>query len=652
MFVATVWKCGFSCSIRVFPSLIRQGRFTTPSYHRALHRTSWLGVKKHVENENDYASSVLHRSLAQIPAEEFRLKTTIHSSNPPIDVDNFVESSKCAEKTPEKQLELLDGFVALVSRGSTPVDDSRFAGFVESFAESVRSFDETHIELALKLLTKLDEIKTPYEPNYVDLWMALDGECLKRVTDWDTERLLHFADLWYPLRLAKQGKFVNKALWKISNRLRKLAPRTLVKTVFYINLTRVPMENMMDIEVNFAQNFDSFSIDDVAVLCMGFFKTETPIRSTELLDKIYQTTIRHVATVEDIALTAILKLLRYSSRIPSVPSMEALLAALVPRIPSLSTFACLHVALLGSDIHLCHSPTLEPVVAKFADNLSELRLKDLERIAFVLAHNNTAFVSGKDSLLCARILEDLPNRITEIVTYPRCYISLLYFLAIRNVYNVDYITTAFDKQFLKLAYKKNLPGAGREAVSLDAYASINLRDRYDGNRFPANAFQIVCKLTQDYLPNPKYRLTKSDRMLLDIQRTFGELKPGSTQCRIVHLLPHYQRPDILFCWDALSKRLLDVNELLPEQSTHEIMTREAVLKERSKEKHLRLVAIVVGSWNCYVRNVKRRTGGYAMKLEQLRRLGYEIVEIPWYEWPVYSQDDMLKYLKAKLVAYR
>lgn len=66
---------------------------------------------------------------------------------------------------------------------------------------------------------------------------------------------------------------------------------------------------------------------------------------------------------------------------------------------------------------------------------------------------------------------------------------------------------------------------------------------------------------------------------------------------------------------------------------------------------MRLVAIVVGSWNCYVRDERRRTGGYEMKLEQLRKLHYDTVEIPWYEWPYYSQDDMRKYLEAKLSPY-
>ncbi|XP_058055754.1 uncharacterized protein LOC131207160 [Anopheles bellator] len=630
-----MFRAGMLQLCRVVPRFVLSRNLPKCTLDRTLHVSARQSVKKFLDSENDYASAFLHRGERQCEI----------CDESAVDMGGFVRNSMLDNPDPERLLKLLGCFVVLVNRDDIPVDDERFADFVKAFVNGVPDFADNQLAQALKLLSRLEDITSIYDTNYLNLWTSLDGQCLARIAEWDTDKLLQFADLWYPLRLTKQGKYVNKALWKISNRLRKLPPQTLVKTVFYINLTRVPMENMMDIEINFGQNFGAFSIDDVAVLCMGFFKTETPIRGQELLEKIYDVTIRNVASVEDIPLTAILKLLRYSSRIPSVASMEALLTALVPQIPRLSTLACLHVALLGTDIHVCHNASLEMVVDKFNNNLPSLRLKDMERIAFVLAHNNTSFATKEDTLLCHGILEQLPDRIAEIVTYPRCYIALLHFLTLRNVYNMDYISAAFEKQFLRLAYNKNIPGAGREAVSLDAFVAISLRAQYGGNRFPAGAFKIVCKLTQDYLPNPKYRLTKSDRMLLDIQRTFCELR---SHCRIMHLLPHFQRPDILFCWDSQAKRVLDLSDI---EISHEIMTREMVLKDRHGDSNIRLVAIVVGSWNCYVRDVKRRTGGYAMKLKQLRTLGYEVVEIPWYEWPVYSRDDMLKYLKGKLSSF-
>ncbi|XP_040172618.1 uncharacterized protein LOC120905680 [Anopheles arabiensis] len=622
-------------------------RTSCPPRTRRLHLGAAVAVKKYTDTENDYALSVLRN----VPT----VKELAPATGPLLEWEGLDEVLPVAERwcgtDPERVLLLLRHTVERVQRATEAqpftLEDAGLAGFVEAFVRTVPDFTDDQLARALGTLAALDEIRSIYQPHYLALWTALDAVCLDRVTGWNVDRLLHFADAWYPLRLVKQGKFVHKAIWKISNRLRKLTPDQLVRTVFYINLTRVPVENMMDIEVNLQQNFPAFTIADVAVLCMGFFKTETPVRSAELLERIYQKVTAEVATVEDIALTAILKLLRYSSRIPQVPAMHALLDALAPHIPRLSLQACLHVALLGSDIHVCHRGTLEPVVDRFAGSVQQLRLKDAERIAFVLAHGNVALAGGRDVALLRAILADLPNRVPEIVQYPRCYIALLHFLSLRGIHDAALISAAFEPRFLQLAYGRNIGGAGREAVSLDAYAAINLEGEYGtGRRFPPDAFRLVCKLTQDYLPNPRYKLTKSDRMLLDLQGTFGALV--REPCQILHLLPHYQRPDILFCVDERAGRVVPLGELA---ATHEIRTRASVLGERSRDDRLRLVAIVVGSWNCYVRDERRRTGGYAMKLEQLRRLHYDTMEIPWYEWPVYSRDDMRRYLEAKLAPF-
>ncbi|XP_053678639.1 uncharacterized protein LOC128729015 [Anopheles nili] len=616
-------------------------------HRRQINLTVSVAVKKFIDSENDYASAVLHN----VKLKERINDVGVYFHEEAADMASILETSETwCNDAPERVLLLLKYVITSIKdcqNEAMTIQNTRFENFVRTFAKNVSKFNDDQLSQALNLLADLGEMKSIYEPNFLSLWTALDSECLVRVRDWNVDKLLYFADQWYPLRLAKQCRFVDKAIWKISNKLRKLPPKQLVKTVFYINLTRVPVENMMDIEVNFSQNFDAFNIDDIAILCMGFFKTETPVRSSELLEKIYAKLTDHLATVEDIGLTAILKLLRYSSRIPNVSSMQNLLNALVPEIPRLSNLACLHIALLGSDTHVCHQPSLELIVEKYLRDITSLRLKDMERIAFVLAHGSVTLSDSRDSRLCHAILADLPNRVTEIAQYPKCYISLLHFLTMRHVYDNFLISAAFERKFLQLAYSKNIGGAGREAVSLDAFAAINLCGVYDGNRFPANAFQLVCKMTQDYLPNPRYRLTKSDRMLLDIEATFYVLH--SKHGRIMHLLPHFQRPDILFCFDGRTGTVVPLDDLLPEDAvkTHDIRTRESILRELSKEAHLRLVAIVVGSWNCYIRDTKRRTGGFAMKLEQLRKLNYETIEIPWYEWP-YSRDDMQKYLAAKL----
>ncbi|XP_053699081.1 uncharacterized protein LOC128746053 [Sabethes cyaneus] len=600
-----------------------------------------LQAKKFSDNENDYAREILQHTVAGTPLNT-RVQVALAASEP---VEFEPETNWCALS----ERDLIHQFrqiVELCRRDELLISDDRFDGFVASLVNRTTKFSDDDLVELLQLLVGLGPTPKVNTRNFLEIWQALDKECLSRVSGWDTDKLLYVADQWYPLRLAKIGKFVNKVVWKISNRLRKLTKDQLVRTMFYINVVRTPLENMVDIEINWKQNFYLFEIDDVAILCMGFFKTETPIRSTELIERIYQLTMHHAGDIKDISLAAILKLLRYSSRIPNAQSMEQLLKVFTPQVERLSLFCCLHLALLGSDLHLCYQPCIEAILERFTRDIKLLRLKDMERISFIIAHYNMMIPNKKDLRLLEAILDELPTRIPEITQYPKSYLSLLNFLSLRDVYSVDLITAAFEPRFLHLTYGRNIGGAGREVIGLDSYLRINLPEgEYTGPYFPEKHFKVIAKLTQDYVPSAEYRLTKSDRMLLEIQEAFQK---RYTFAHIIHVLPHYQRPDVVVLWDNDQQQFLDVAAKCPKQYSGKILSRNFLLGEDNAKKDLRLIAIVAGSWNCYIRDQNRITGGFAMKLKQLGLIGFETIVIPWHEWPLESKQAKDSYLLMKL----
>ncbi|XP_062538533.1 uncharacterized protein LOC134206820 [Armigeres subalbatus] len=604
------------------------GRLKSVGHRSLLHSSATVGAKKFSDTENDFAHGIL---LQLVPST-----IGVHSlaQRPAID-GKILDMAEVGNWESLTTRDLLDWFHRVADdckQDGVCISDEGYDGFVEAMVDRMQSLTDEEVVEALGLLARIGpEAHAVDMRNYVQLWNAADRVCLGRVHRWDTQKLLFMADQWYPMRVAKVGKFVGKAMWKISSKLKKLPRDQLVKTVFYINLTRTPVENMIDIEFNLKRNFFDFEIDDISILCMGFFKTETPIRSFELIERIFQLTIHHSKDIQDISLTAILKLLRYSSRIPQAASMERLLSALVPEIPRLSHFSCLHIALLGSDIQLCHQPSLEAIIERFTKDIKELRLKDMERIAFIIGHCNMTMADKKDVKLLNAIVEELPNRIPEITQYPKCYLTLLNFLSLKDVYNEQLIAAAFEKRFLFMTYGRNVAGAGREVISLDAFLRINLKNsNYSGNYFPEKPFKVVAKLTQDYVPSLEHRLTKSDRILLEIQNAFQKRHKFA---HIIHLLPHFQRPDVLLLWDDDQRQFLDVAALCPKQYSGDILSREYLLKDDAERKSLRLIAVVAGGWNCYIRDQNRETGGFAMKLKQLGLIGVETLVIPWHNWP-------------------
>lgn len=77
--------------------------------------------------------------------------------------------------------------------------------------------------------------------------------------------------------------------------------------MFYLNLSRKATASMFDIEVRFIHYFDELSIDEIGVICIGFFKTETRIHNSKLLEKIYRRTIDSIDDIKGITLVNILK---------------------------------------------------------------------------------------------------------------------------------------------------------------------------------------------------------------------------------------------------------------------------------------------------------------------------------------------------------
>nr|XP_019530042.2 uncharacterized protein LOC109401889 [Aedes albopictus] len=616
------------------------GRVSAKSW---LHTSGTIGAKKFSDTENDYAHGILQQQQQVSVAAGIGVHSLAQRAmvvGKPVD---FGEVSDWKAYSTREVLDWFHRVADICKQEGMRVSDERFDGFVEAMVGRMVELTDEEIVEVLHLLARIGpETPAVDTRNFMELWNAADRVCLARVPKWNTEKLLYMADQWYPLKVAKIGKFVGKAMWKISTRLRKLPRDQLVRAVFYINLTRTPVENMIDIEFNLKNNFFDFEIDDIAILCMGFFKTATPVRSVELIERIYQFTIHSSKDVKDISLAAILKLLRYSSKIPHAPSMERLLTALIPEIPRMSLFCCLHLALLGSDIHLCHQASLEVIIERFTKDIQLLRLKDMERIAFIIGHFNMTIPDQKDIALLKAIIEELPNRIQEITQYPKSYLSLLNFMTLKEIYSEPLITAAFEKRFLFMTYGRNVAGAGREVISLDAFLRINLKNaNYTGNYFPQKPFKVVAKLTQDYVPSREYRLTKSDRMLLEIQSAFQSRHQFA---HIIHLLPHFQRPDVILLWDQGRKQFLDVAARCPEQYSGDILSREQLLKDDAADGNLRLIAVVAGGWNCYVRDQNRVTGGFAMKLKQLGLVGFETVVIPWHEWPLESLEAKKTYL--------
>lgn len=131
--------------------------------------------------------------------------------------------------------------------------------------------------------------------------------------------------------------------------------------------------------------------------------------------------------------------------------LSFLLHNMVKQIPRLSLLCCVHIALLGTNIQMHNPKLMNEIAKKCTENISTIRLKDMERLAF--AFTLFDYDDGGNSIYLKMLKEiKKPERDEEINKYPRSFACLLYYLSLRNLYDSDLLNEVLSPSFLTNTY--------------------------------------------------------------------------------------------------------------------------------------------------------------------------------------------------------
>lgn len=233
------------------------------------------------------------------------------------------------------------------------------------------------------------------------------------------------------------------------------------------------------------------------------------------------------------------------------------------KFEQMNLFTALHAALLGCDIQCCHDELLEKIFTKFHNEIDTARLKDLERISFVLAMSNIRTPNKLEDALCEKIMNSLRGRIDEIMKYPKCFTNCLHFLTLRGHYDKEMLSSALERKFLKHAVGSKL-ALSREIFHLDTFVKINLQnENYEGAQLLDKNRKTMGTLLTQYIPerNSKYKLNVTDHFLLQIKEATNAILP---QNQLRHILPNYDRADLVVCYDRVNRKSINIAESCPE----------------------------------------------------------------------------------------
>ncbi|XP_018328684.1 uncharacterized protein LOC108739333 isoform X1 [Agrilus planipennis] len=714
---------------------------------RTFSVSTFLTSKLFTEHENDFAFQVMKKiSLPRL--ENFQLKSPNEAISS-LEKFNGHLNQEWRSKTASEIIQCFIDCLDYCVNNNITVADPRFDKLVDGLVDHVEHINDEELSQLLQCLTKYPSTDSHKSHNFHDIWSALDDLCCWKLPTWTLEKMFHFAELWYNLRLARPSDFVFEMIDKLIRKVDKLTKEELIIAFFYLKVNKrrqLPFElrdaldrycEQMTIDemalcattfnfcktstkssvfcseliqrlkqeaktvndatvksicqvsrisrynsqfvkylhenssklngthlictcfyLNLCRNFefakdfesqledyiDSFSIDEMAVVSMGFFKSRTPIQSKTILNNFIRKIKRERSKIKDISLSAILKLLRLSSTPTLSEKFTDLLDVLTEEVDRLSNLSCLHIALLGTNLQLLHEKSVSKVSRKLVKDFGDvdkIRLKDIERLLLVLTTFELHPKTEPDVFKAAYDEIHQERRLTEIIRHPKCLPCILHYLSIKGIYSYELMNRILDPDFIIETFGKSPKSIPRELFCLDPSIEIECPD-YKGHRLSKEVRRKVTKWNTEYTPSvgQTKKPTAADLLAIDVTETVSKIVIHKSHYFINHILPHFSRSDIIICKNIRREEFIKI-EGFENYTLGDIMY-------PPKRDDCRWYAICVIGRNSTIRDTTKVLGLMNMKRRQLEKIGYIPVIVLWNEYRHLSDQEKLDYILNKI----
>lgn len=428
------------CSRFLINSSLRQNVLS-----RLVHSSTVLRIKKFDNNESTFSSRFITQHDFSKYLDEFKCKQKLEFS------EELLKSS-IDDKSNDDLIQIIDVIAEHCHVVEESITNDKFDEIVKQIADRIASFSDDEIVKMLLTLAKVPPTPDPLTKNFADLWQALDAECVNRTTTWKPDYLLKICSLWNNINLCKVGQFSRNAIKKCARYVKRFSPAEIVEMMFYINVCRKKFDEMIEIELQISKHFNHFNIHELGVISIAFFKSQTKMKSFDLISKFYDALLENLDEVPDITLAGILKNLRYCSDFKHVERMEKLCDELALRTEQFGLLCCLHMSLLGTNLQICNQLMMENIVKRFTENIKEVRLKDIERLTLAIGLFNFKCRDGSEQILLEKVVEEMKLRVNEYGQHPKCLSSCAHYLTLSGVYDVDIIKSILSEKYVRFTY--------------------------------------------------------------------------------------------------------------------------------------------------------------------------------------------------------
>lgn len=459
----------------------------------------------------------------------------------------------------------------------------------------------------------------------------LDDECQEKSDKWSSHQKLFVMDIWASHLRMKRSKYFNKTLKDFLNEFNTLPEPCALQIMFFISdtkrkITSVDQKNILQ---KMEQILPQISLNEISIYCLTLFKNEFQIENDKFVRKLFTYLMeKNLMEAHDIAVTCILKALRKYATVVHIKEIKALQAKLLPFAEKTSLMALTHIIQLGFKQRVCNPELVELVIRRYSKNVSDLRLKELERALLI--------ISTFDFRMPTQFEKQFYQIVQSNTDFPLSLIRCVSYLAVSGSITpglIDHCLKLGDPDKIESALM-NLNEIAHNLLIIDSFAKINLFGKYEGKTLSINSVQKLCTLI-----DKKRSLGHHDYVLKELQQIFKKNGHSFITSKAV---PHFPVPDLIFVYN---KRTNEAIKLIKSNEMGTIL-RADDLHQNNPD----LVAVVLVS--CLQRqtifNSHKYHGLFQMKLDQLKLLGFKVIVLRRNEWRRNSKNLKQKYLSLRL----
>uniref|UniRef100_A0A8D0HM30 FAST kinase domains 5 n=1 Tax=Sphenodon punctatus TaxID=8508 RepID=A0A8D0HM30_SPHPU len=478
-----------------------------------------------------------------------------------------------------------------------------------------------------------------------------ESEFSRRAWNMNLDQQLLVADLWRYMKRSVP-RYIEVVLSYVSLHWKNLTLPQLIQLIYIIGeARRAPLDLMQQLESLVLKNIDFINLEEVGTICLGFFKSKNGL-SNRTMRKIADKVCDQMADISNYALVNVLKMFRYTYAY-NIKFFNQLGMVIPPRIPAIGIQGVMHIALACSAMHYFDERIMNAVAFAVPSRVAYCRSKDVAKLLW--SFGNLNYKPPNAEIFYSSLLKELRKKMHEFEAFPEHLITGLLALAFAGQFPEDLIDLVLSPRYIQLSIARKIDNR-TDLFTLDGSMAIECPD-YTGNRLAPQVQQEVMGILWNYtrqnvVINPE--VMEATALLEDM---FG----GPQYVKYHSILPHTRTSDLEVRFNANRKPIpfnteaaaASVSELRETgvNLTDDLMNRLFKGIATKQEFEGMRLAIQVSNRNHYCYQSKQLLGLPSLKRRQLCRLGYVVIELPYWEWfPLLrqSRSEKLSYLHHKI----